>query len=128
MTAAPVPEEAARLAKEKVNAFLGGPELHINDVERFISGLVDMVLAAAAPFIRAQALDELTANSPRLPSDVRNAVFEIVFDVINKFHFPVQNCGPHKDVVEAGDVCGDVEKRIVALLRARAVTERGGDV
>lgn len=81
-------------------------------------------LEAAAPYLRAQALEELTANSPRLPREVRDAVFELVFDVANKFHFPMQNCGPHKDVVEAGDVCGDIEKRIVALLRARAAMER----
>jgi hypothetical protein len=84
-------------------------------------------LEAAAPFIRAQALNEMTANSPRLPSAIRNTVFEIVFDVVDKFNFPAQNCGTLKDVVEIGDVCGDVEKRIVAALRARAASERGGE-
>ena len=67
------------------------------------------------------AYSELTKDSPRLPTDVRKAVFEAVFDVIDKFDFPVQNCGPHKDVVEAGDVCGEVEKRILALIRAKAI-------
>ena len=68
-------------------------------------------------------LDDLTRNSPRLPSDIRNIVFEAVFDIVEKFDFPCQNAGTRPDVVEIGDVCGEVEKRIVAILRAQNVRE-----
>ena len=68
-------------------------------------------------------LESLTRDSPRLPSYVRNLVFDAVFDIVEKFDFPTQNCGPSPDVVEIGDVCGEVEKRIVAILRARKVSE-----
>ena len=76
---------------------------------------------------RDEALAGLVANSPRLPNDVRSAVFEAVFGVVEKFNFPAQNMGPHKGVVEIGDVCGEVEKRVVAFLRAgrAAVTGDG---
>lgn len=79
--------------------------------------------AAMAPLVRAELLDGLTAHSPRLPDGLRDLVFEAAGDIINKFGFPVQNMGDLPGVVEFGDVCGEVEKRIVALLRARAVAE-----
>lgn len=123
-----IPKETLEIAAKAGIAAWNKAEPDRQTGAPYIASHVDSIraaLEAAAPYLRAQALDDLTANSPRLPRDVRDAVFELVFDVINKFHFPVQNCGPRADVVEAGNVCGDIEKRIVALLRARAVTERG---
>lgn len=75
--------------------------------------------------VQDNPLEYLVAHSPRLPSDVRNVVFDGVFDVVDKFNFPAQNGGPRADVVDIGDVCGEVEKRIIAILRARALAERG---
>lgn len=99
----------------------------VPDLDAHAKELARKALEAAAPHIQAATLEALTTNSPRLPNDVRGIVFEAVFDVVDKFNFPCQNMGPYPDLVEIGDVCGDVEKRIVAILRARAAAVRGGE-
>jgi len=114
-----VPEKLAAIAKRVERDrlhFATGNSYQLDDSKdrAFLLGLVQEQAARLAKF------DALVARSPRLPSDVRNVVFEAVFDVVDKFNFPAQNCGTRPDVVEIGDVCGEVEKRIVALLRASA--------
>lgn len=68
-------------------------------------------------------IEDLVANSPRLPDEIRGPLFEILGDMINEFKLPVQNMGVKPNVVEYGDICGYVERQIVARLRA-VINER----
>ena len=79
------------------------------------------ILEAADPHQLTPPMDE----SPRLPSAMRNQLFRVLGDFMEKFELESRAKGPtrHLDApgYEWGDMCGDFERRVVAVLRAANV-------
>jgi hypothetical protein len=122
-------DEAMVAANEAFAEKLAWCDRHSVDVRREDGLALRAALEAAAPHLERDAYADLTTGSPRLPSGMRDQLFEILLDFMDKFELVSRQQGPSRHAAapgyEWGDMCGYFEIRVVAAIRAKAIASRG---